>query len=253
MTQKHVVYGLHAVKALVSHHPATIKTLFVQDHRNDKRAEEILALARQKSVLVSVVRKEKLDTLSDQAAHQGFVADVLPNRKPLDEEDLLTLLDQLKTPPFLLILDMIQDPHNFGACLRTADAAGVHAVIIPKDNSVGITAAVCKTASGAVETIPLIQVTNLSRTMSELKSRGIWLIGMAEEAEISLFEQDLTGPIALVIGQEGQGLRRLTKASCDFLLKIPMAGTVSSLNASVATGITLFEAVKQRTVQSRDR
>lgn len=246
MTQQHFVYGLHAVKALLTHTPKMVKTLYIQSQRRDKRAEEMLTLAKKEHVFVSQVGKEKLDALVGNGTHQGLVAEVLSDQKRLNENDLYDLLNQLKTPPFLLVLDCIQDPHNLGACLRSADAAGVHAVIAPRDNSVGITPVVRKVASGAAETMPFIQVTNLSRTIEQLKERGIWIVGMAEEAESCLYQQELSGAIAMVVGQEGAGLRRLTKEACDFLVNIPMSGTVASLNVSVATGIALFEVVRQR-------
>ena len=162
------------------------------------------------------------------------------------EPDLDALLDDLVGPPFLLILDEIQDPHNLGACLRTADAAGIQAVIAPRDNAVGLTPTVAKVASGAAETVPYVQVTNLARTLDSLKARGIWLVGLAGEAEADLYGIDLQGPIALVLGGEGRGLRRLTRERCDYLARLPMLGTVESLNVSVATGICLYEALRQR-------
>ena len=164
----------------------------------------------------------------------------------LNENDLWTLLDGLKNPPFLLILDQVQDPHNLGACLRSADAFGVDAVIVPKDHSVDLTPSARKVACGAAEAVPFIPVTNLARTMRELKERNIWLIGTADDAEQSLYDAKLTGAIAIVMGTEGKGLRRLTKENCDLLVKIPMHGTVESLNVSVATGIFLYEAARER-------
>jgi len=164
----------------------------------------------------------------------------------LAEADLWSLLDSLVGPPFLLVLDQVQDPHNLGACLRTADGAGVHAVIAPRDRSVGLTHVVRTVACGAAEKVPFVQVTNLVRTLEELKARGIWTVGTAGEATRSLYETDLTGPLALVMGAEGTGLRRLTRERCDFLVAFPMAGTVPSLNVSVAAGICLYEAVRQR-------
>ena len=164
----------------------------------------------------------------------------------MDETELFALLKSLETPPFLLLLDQVQDPHNLGACLRTADGAGVHAVIAPKDRSVGLTSAVRTVACGAAEHVPYVQVTNLARFMDQLKELGIWLVGTASEAESSLYEADLTGPLGLVMGSEGSGLRRLTRERCDFVVSFPLFGSVESLNVSVATGICLFEAVRQR-------
>lgn len=162
------------------------------------------------------------------------------------EADLWRILDAVSGPPFLLVLDGVQDPHNLGACLRTADAAGVHALIAPKDNAVGLTAVACKVASGAAQTLPYVQVTNLARALAALKERGIWLIGTTEDAGTSLFATDLTGAVALVMGGEGKGLRRLTRDRCDLLVSLPMLGTVESLNVSVAAGICLYEALRQR-------
>lgn len=248
MTKNYLVYGAHAVKAALTHHPEKVKKLFLQSHRNDKRAEEIAQLAKHAQITIQMIDKPKLDILLDNGIHQGFAAELMACPPSLNENDLEKRLDQLNAPPFLLILDNIQDPHNLGACLRTANAAGVHAVISPKDNAVGLTPSVCKVASGAIETLSFIQVTNLVRTLNQLKSRGIWIVGMDEKANTCLYQQNLTGPLAIAIGQEGSGLRRLTKAACDFLLHIPMMGMIPSLNASVATGITLFEAVRQRQI-----
>jgi 23S rRNA (guanosine2251-2'-O)-methyltransferase len=191
------------------------------------------------------VERGALDRAAHGANHQGAVAWV---RAPAAraEKDLIRILDEADGPAFLLILDGVQDPHNLGACLRTADAAGVHALVSPKDNAVGLTPVVCKVASGAAETVPYVQVTNLARTIDGLKERGIWLIGTAGEAESSLFETDLTAPLALVMGGEGKGLRRLTRGRCDLLVRLPMLGAVESLNVSVAAGICLYEAARQR-------
>ena len=164
----------------------------------------------------------------------------------LDEDDLLVMLEKLAAPPFLLILDEINDPHNLGACLRTAAAAGVHAVVVPKDHSVSLTETVRRVACGGAEKVPFVRVTNLARTMKQLQEAGVWLVGAAGEASDNLFKTDLTGPLAIVMGSEGSGLRRLTRDNCDFLVSIPMSGAVESLNVSVATGICLFEALRQR-------
>ena len=169
-----------------------------------------------------------------------------------DEADLFALLDKLKEPPFLLILDTVQDPHNLGACLRTADAAGVHCVIAPKDRSVGLTDAVRRVACGGAESIPFVQVTNLARTMRELKEAGVWLVGTADEAESTIHETDLRGPLAIVMGAEEKGMRRLTGELCDFRVRIPMGGSVECLNVSVAAGVCLFEAVRQRIGHAKD-
>jgi len=191
-----------------------------------------------------VVKKHFLDEKA-QGNHQGVAARAKPVQAK-GENELLSQLDALDGAPLLLVLDTITDPHNLGACLRTADAAGVHAVIAPKDKAVGITATVSKVACGAAESVPFYQVTNLARTLKELQDRGIWLFGTAGEASESVYKTDLKGPIAIVMGAEGKGLRRLTREACDHLIHIPMAGDVSSLNVSVATGVCLFEAVRQR-------
>jgi 23S rRNA (guanosine2251-2'-O)-methyltransferase len=183
--------------------------------------------------------------MAHEANHQGVIA-FCQSTESYSEDDLQALLEGLDVPPFLLILDGVQDPHNLGACFRSADAAGVHAIIAPKDKSVGLTAVVSKVASGAAEAVPFVQVTNLARTLEILKEMGIWVYGAAGEAEQTLYQADLRGPIAIVLGSEGEGLRRLTRERCDVLLKIPMHGSVSSLNVSVATGIFLFEALRQR-------
>ena len=189
--------------------------------------------------------RQALDRLVQNGNHQGVIA-YCKSASTYSEGDLKELLADLKEPAFLLILDGVQDPHNLGACFRSADAAGVHAIIAPKDRSVGLTASVSKVASGAAETVPFVQVTNLARTLEMLKEMGIWIYGAAGEAEQSLFKTDLKGSIALVLGSEGEGLRRLTRDTCDVLVKIPMHGSVSSLNVSAAAAVFLFEAVRQR-------
>lgn len=242
---KNFVAGLHAVKALLSNHPERIIRLCVQADKRDKKLDEVLAIARKQSISLEQMPKAALDKLSNEANHQGVVA--FCKKAPLySESDLKSLLESLDEPPFVLVLDGVTDPHNLGACLRSADAAGVHAVIIAKDRAVGMTPVVSKVASGAAETMPLIQVTNLVRALELLKEMGVWLYGAAGEAEQSLYQAKLQGGIAIVMGAEGDGLRRLTRETCDVLLKIPMSGYVSSLNVSVATGVFLFEAKRQR-------
>jgi len=210
--------------------------------------ERVRAAAQAGGITVHCVPRAELDALVGGARHQGVVArgTAPPQRSEVDLDAVLA--GQTKAA-FLLVLDGVQDPHNLGACLRSADAAGVQAVIAPKDRSVSLTPTVRKVASGAAEAVPFIQVTNLARTLRELKQAGIWLVGTAGEAGTSLFEADLAGPLALVMGAEGKGLRRLTRETCDTLVHIPMAGSVASLNVSVATGICLFEAVRQRNRQ----
>lgn len=240
-----LLYGLHAVTALLEREPGRVTALWVLDSRHDERLNRIIALAEQAGVSVVRVPRAELDTRTEAARHQGVVAAVRSAVAP-DEHGLEALIAGLHEPPFLLVLDGVQDPHNLGACLRSANAAGVHAVIVPKDRASGLTPVARKVASGAAEATPLFQVTNIARTLRWLKEQNIWLAALADEAEQSLYELDLKGPLALVLGAEGGGLRRLTKEHCDFLVRIPMAGSVESLNVSVATGVALFEAVRQR-------
>ncbi len=239
------VFGLHAVESALRHQPGEVEALWVDTHRRDRSVDALRRQAEALDVPVHSAGRKELDHMVAGARHQGVVARV---RAAVvgNEQDLDRLLAGLDAPPFLLVLDGVQDPHNLGACLRSADAAGVHAVIAPKDRAVGLTATVRKVASGAAETVPFIQVTNLARTLEQLKQAGVWLTGLAGEAEQTLFELDLKGPLALVMGAEGSGLRRLTREHCDFLARIPMSGTVESLNVSVAAGICLYEAVRQR-------
>ncbi|MCU7839144.1 MAG: 23S rRNA (guanosine(2251)-2'-O)-methyltransferase RlmB [Candidatus Thiodiazotropha sp. (ex Troendleina suluensis)] len=238
------VLGLHAVKSALTQGTA-VAELLVDAKRQDDRIKEVLDLAHRAGIKCRQVKGGVLDELAQKTNHQG-VALLLRQQQTQDEPFLKALLKKLEMAPFLLILDGVQDPHNLGACLRTADAAGVNAIIAPRDRSVGLTPTVRKVASGAAETVPFIQVTNLARTLKWLKSEGIWLIGTAEEATQTLYEADLSGPLAIVMGGEGKGLRRLTGEQCDLLVKLPMAGSVESLNVSVAGGISLYEAVRQR-------
>jgi 23S rRNA (guanosine2251-2'-O)-methyltransferase len=238
------VFGIHAVEALLQRQVDRVESLSLQQGRKDERIQMLQNLAEQAGIRCSQVPREDLDQRVS-GNHQGVIAAVRPARV-LRERDLELLLDTISHPPLLLILDGITDPHNLGACLRTADAAGADAVIAPKDNSASLNATVSKVACGAAEVMPFVQVTNLARTLRDLQKRGIWLIGTAGEAEIEVYQADLKGAIALVMGAEGKGLRRLTREHCDHLVKLPMAGTVSSLNVSVATGVCLFEAVRQR-------
>lgn len=240
------LYGLHAVQAALERAPENVPELWVDAKRHDKRMARILELAEAAGISVHSVNKKKLESMAPEGRHQGVVAHSLAP-ETYDERDLEALLANIDAPPFLLVLDGVQDPHNLGACLRSADAAGVQAVIAPKDRAASLTPTAIKVASGAAQTVPFIQITNLSRTLRDLKQRGIWLVGLDGYAEQSLFDTDLKGPLAIVMGAEGQGLRRLSKEHCDFLVTIPMAGSVESLNVSVATGICLFEALRQRT------
>ena len=245
MAGTHTVYGLHAVQAALEHEPERVRVVWLEQGRQDRRARAIEEAARIAGARLERVPREVLERRAAGARHQGVVAEVrdAPAR---DETELPALLAGLAEPPFLLILDGVQDPHNLGACLRTADAAGVHAVIAPKDRACGLTGTVRKVAAGAVETVPFFAVTNLARTLRALKEAGIWLVGTDVDAETDLFAADLTGPLALVLGAEGRGLRRLTREACDTLIALPMRGHVQSLNVSVATGICLYEALRQR-------
>ena len=239
-----VIFGLHAVHSIMERSPERVLELQVQKGRTDKRINQLVELAKTHRISVQYIERKRLDAKID-GVHQGIMARVSAARV-FKEADLEEILDDLQIPPFLLILDGITDPHNLGACLRTADAAGVHAVIVPKDKSASLTATASKVACGAADNIPLIQVTNLARSLEWLKARGIWIIGTMGDSSTSIYQTDLTGPLGLVMGAEGKGMRRLTRDLCDSLVSIPMAGAVSSLNVSVATGVCLFEAVRQR-------
>ncbi len=252
------VYGIHAVDSLLRRHPQSVQRLILQAGRDDKRIASLLELARNQGVSVAREPRAALDKLVD-GRHQGAVAELggdaasesgrTSNR--WDEADLLQAVEDKVGPVLLLVLDGVTDPHNLGACLRSADAAGVDAVVVPRDNSADLTPVVRKVACGAAEVVPFVQVTNLSRALQALKARGVWLFGADGEAENSLFDSDLTASLALVMGAEGTGMRRLTKEQCDYLVHLPMAGSVSSLNVSVATGIALFEARRQRAALAR--
>jgi 23S rRNA (guanosine2251-2'-O)-methyltransferase len=245
MTEESIVFGMHAVRALLKERPERATRLIVQKGREDARVSEIVKLARAANIPVDSRDTKELDRLSGAERHQGVCLYVKP-AGVLGEGALDDLLDRLTGPPFLLVLDGVQDPHNLGACLRSADATGVTAVIVPRDRAAGLSPVVRKVASGAAETVPLFQVTNLSRTLKQLKDRNIWVIGTDDEVEKTIYEMNLKGPLALVLGAEGPGLRRLTKENCDVLTKIPMLGAVESLNVSVATGVVLYEALRQR-------
>lgn len=245
MSETTFIFGLHAVEALLKKHPQRINRLNVLSERHDQKIQALLELAQQHKIKIELAGRAALDKVSQHANHQGVIAFCQPVKSYV-EHDLPPLLESLTEPAFLLILDGVQDPHNLGACLRSADAAGVHAVIAPKDKSVGLTSAVCKVACGAAETVPFIQVTNLARTLRFLKEQNIWLFGAAGEAEQSLYQTDLKMSLGVVLGAEGAGMRRLTREHCDVLVRVPMQGFVSSLNVSVAAGVFLFEVVRQR-------
>ena len=239
------IYGIHAVQALLERDPQRFLEVFVMKGREDRRLMPLIAELEQMGIVIQVANRQWLDEKVEGAVHQGIIARVREGRQ-YQENDLPALLENLEQPPFLLILDGVTDPHNLGACLRSADAAGVHAVIVPRDRSAQLNATAKKVACGAAETVPLIRVTNLARTMRFLQEQNVWIVGTAGEADHNLYQSKMTGPMALVMGAEGDGMRRLTREHCDELISIPMAGSVSSLNVSVATGICLFEAVRQR-------
>ncbi|AIR70795.1 MULTISPECIES: 23S rRNA (guanosine(2251)-2'-O)-methyltransferase RlmB [Dickeya] len=239
-----IIYGIHAVKALLEQDPQRFLEVFTLKGREDRRLQPLIAELEANGIAVQVANRQWLDDKVEGAVHQGIVARVKEGRQ-YQENDLPGLLASLDTP-FLLVLDGVTDPHNLGACLRSADAAGVHAVIVPRDRSAQLNATAKKVACGAAETVPLIRVTNLARTLRFLQEQNVWIVGTAGEADHTLYQSKLTGPLALVMGAEGEGMRRLTREHCDELISIPMAGSVSSLNVSVATGICLFEAVRQR-------
>ncbi|WP_312140490.1 23S rRNA (guanosine(2251)-2'-O)-methyltransferase RlmB [Stutzerimonas nitrititolerans] len=238
------VYGLHAVEALLRHHPKRVKQVWLAEGRGDPRVRVLLELAEQARVRVGQCERREMDAWVE-GVHQGVVAEVSPSQV-WGETMLEELLDRAEGPPLLLVLDGVTDPHNLGACLRTADAAGALAVIVPKDKAATLNATVRKVACGAAEVVPLVAVTNLARSLEKLQQRGLWVVGTAGEAEQVIYAQDLTGPTVLVMGAEGKGMRRLTREHCDFLVRLPMTGSVSSLNVSVATGVCLFEALRQR-------
>jgi 23S rRNA (guanosine2251-2'-O)-methyltransferase len=244
-SKRNFVYGLHAVNAALERAPERVLELWIVQTRDDARTRDLTARAQRVGVHVQSVSADALAKLVGDVVHQGAAVAMRP-LKPWDEHDLTEALSELTVDPLLLVLDGVTDPHNLGACLRTADAAGAHAVVIPKDRAASVDGVVRKVAAGAAEFIPVATVTNLARALGVLKERGIWVVGTDGEAEQALYSADLKRPLALVLGAEGSGLRRLTKDTCDFLVRIPMAGHVQSLNVSVAAGIALFEALRQR-------
>jgi len=248
MSQLEKIYGVHAVEALLRHHPKRVKQIWLAEGRSDPRVQTLIQLAGENRVSVGNAERRELDAWVE-GVHQGVVAEVSPSQV-WGEAMLDELLDRTEGAPLLLVLDGVTDPHNLGACLRSADAAGALAVIVPKDKSATLTPTVRKVACGAAEVIPLVAVTNLARTLEKLKQRGLWVVGTAGEAEQSLYQQDMTGPTILIMGAEGSGMRRLTRDLCDYLVHLPMTGSVSSLNVSVATGVCLFEAQRQRSVKA---
>jgi 23S rRNA (guanosine2251-2'-O)-methyltransferase len=244
-SKRNFVYGLHAINAVLERAPERLLELWVAQPRDDSRTRDLRDRAERAGVRIQSVGGEALAKLVGDVAHQGAVAAVRP-LKAWDEHDLIEALSQVAEDPLLLILDGVTDPHNLGACLRTADAAGAHAVLIPKDRAAAVDGVVRKVAAGAAEFVPVASVTNLARALDMLKERGIWVVGTDGEAPQTLYAADLKRPLALVLGAEGSGMRRLTRERCDFMVRIPMAGQVESLNVSVAAGVALFEARRQR-------
>lgn len=244
---RQTIFGLHAVEAILQKQPERILHVYLLTKQGgyDRRSQKIADAIIEYKITHEFVSRDKLDRLSEGGNHQGVVIQCA-KAKSFTEAELKSLIQNLQVPALLLILDGVQDPHNLGACLRSADAAGVHAVIAPKDKSVGLTPTVNKVACGAVETVPFVQVTNLARTLSWLKEQGIWIFGTSDAADKTIYEENFKIPTAFVLGNEEKGIRHLTKEYCDILLKIPMLGFVSSLNVSVAAGVYLFEAVRQR-------
>ena len=244
MSDLEKIYGVHAVEALLRHHPKRVKQVWLAEGRSDPRVQVLLGLAAENRVSVGQCERREMDVWVE-GVHQGVVAEVSPSQV-WGEAMLDELLDRTEGAPLLLVLDGVTDPHNLGAVLRTADAAGVQAVIVPKDKSATLNATVRKVACGAAETLPLVAVTNLARTLEKLRQRGLWTVGTAGEAEQEVYDHDFTGPTILIMGAEGKGMRRLTREHCDWLVSIPMLGAVESLNVSVTAGICLFEARRQR-------
>jgi 23S rRNA (guanosine2251-2'-O)-methyltransferase len=243
MSRLRVIYGFHAVIARLRHDSSTVEEVYYDPTRRDRRMQDFLGTAKEAGVRLIAADETRLWGLAHTERHQGVVARAAD--LPL-AQNLAELLDGIEGQALLLVLDGVTDPHNLGACLRVADCAGAHAVIAPRDRAVGLNATAAKVASGAADTVPYITVTNLARALRELKEAGVWVVGTAGDAPASLYETKLNGPVALVMGAEGEGMRRLTRETCDEVMHIPMAGTVESLNVSVASGVCLFEAVRQR-------
>ncbi|WP_049260398.1 23S rRNA (guanosine(2251)-2'-O)-methyltransferase RlmB [Neisseria bacilliformis] len=247
MANQRLIYGFHAVNARLWQNPKSITELYVQQDKSDARTREVLEKAAAENVRVHFADANRLSAIAKGARHQGVAGFIDASKNQAHLEDVL---DNLREPPFLLVLDGITDPHNLGACLRTADAMGVHAVIAPKDKSAGLNATVSKVACGAAETVPYITVTNLARTLRELKEYGIWIIGTDTGGESDLYHTDLPDSVAWVMGNEGEGMRRLTREHCDMLVAIPMFGTVESMNVSVSAGMVLGETCRQRVLRA---
>lgn len=248
MSDTRILFGFHAVLSRMRQHSTSIQEILIDRDRVDARMKDLLNMAESAGVRVMQVERSRLDGMAGiNGRHQGVIARVVDT--PIPYKDIHDILESdLKEPPFFLVLDGVEDPHNLGACLRVADAMGVHAVIAPKDRAVGLNATVRKVASGAAETVPFIAVTNLARTLRELKDAGVMVVGTTMDAPSSLLNTKLDGPIAIVLGSEGEGIRRLTAETCDALVTIPMYGSVESMNVSVASGMCLYEVRRQRSL-----
>lgn len=238
-----IIYGFHAIESMIINDAKNVTVVWLDKNRRDKRSQQIAELLKKHGIKHKLVPRNFLDKQTNNTKHQGIIAEYKGESSPkeISIEEILK-----KESVFLLILDGVKDPHNLGAILRSANAVGVDAVIVPKDKAVGLTPVVRKIASGAVENTPLIQVTNLTQVLNKLKIENVWCIGTDGEAKKEIYEADFTGRIAVIMGSEDKGLRRLTRENCDVLVKIPMKGIVESLNVSVATGVVLFEALRQR-------
>jgi 23S rRNA (guanosine2251-2'-O)-methyltransferase len=247
MSASRTLHGFHAVAARLRQRPASVRALYLSTARHDARARDLVARAQGAGCAVHAVDDARLEQMAGTPQHQGVVALVDPGVAPASLDEVL---DALAEPALLLVLDGVTDPHNLGACLRSADAFGAHAVVVPKDRAVGVNATVAKAASGAADTVPVVTVTNLARALREMQERGLWILG-ADAGGESLFDADVGGPVAWVLGAEGAGLRRLTRESCDRIVGIPLAGSVESLNVSVAAGICLYATRQQRSRKHR--
>jgi 23S rRNA (guanosine2251-2'-O)-methyltransferase len=247
VSNKRLIHGFHAINARLWQNPKSVVDIYLTNGRQDARARAVLEKAELEKVRVHLVEPERLDTMTGKARHQGVAAQIDASHNFVSLDDVL---DNLNEPPLLLILDGVTDPHNLGACLRVADAMGAHAVLAPKDRSAGLNATVSKVACGAAEVVPYITVTNLARTLRELKDLGIWIAGTDMETETDLYHVDAAGPLAWVMGSEGEGMRRLTREHCDVLVSIPMFGSVESLNVSVSAGMVLSESRRQRVIKA---
>lgn len=240
-SRSEIIYGIHAVESALRHHPETVLNLWIIPGKRDRRMAALIDTAKQCGISVEPMSADKMKKKCDDGSHQGVVASLRANKgKKIELEDVLDKSDLL-----LLILDEVQDPHNIGACLRTADAAAVDAVVVSKNRSPGLTAVVRKVASGAAETVPFVQVSNLARAMQQMRDAGVWIVGTSDDAEQTIFQSNAGQRMALVMGSEGKGMRRLTREHCDELVSIPMRGSVESLNVSVATGVCLYELRRQ--------